>query len=380
MTQIEEPLFKVFMSSEAKIKVGEVLDSGYITQGKQVDLFEKELGEFLGNDLVLTVNSCTSGLTLAFHLLKEYCKFDTETDIVLTTPLTCTATNWPILHNGMKLRWVDVDPETCLMDLSDLESKLNEHTKIICIMHWGGYPYNFSMLKYILDQHERRYNFRPIIVQDAAHAFGTDGIGSPSSEGITVFSFQAIKLLTTGDGGAITFDKKLSNLYQRAKLLRWFGLDRTRRVKGADHRLEDDVQEAGWKYHMNDLNAAIGRANLKCIPKLLNQTRENAKAYDECLSKFDFNKVKPLQMESRGSSFWLYSIWVADKERFMEFMKNQGIQVSQVHDRNDKHSCVSQFKELLPNLDKLEKGLVCIPVGWWVNKEFIIERLITFFS
>ena len=375
---MEQSLFKVYMSPEAKTKVNDVLDSGYITQGKQVELFEQELQTFLGNDQVLTVNSCTSGLTLAFHLSKEVTNFDIEKDHVLTTPLTCTATNFPILHNQMKLRWVDIDPETCLMDMSDLESKLDEHTKIICIMHWGGYPYDFGRLKRILDQHERRYHFRPMVVQDAAHAFGTKGIGSANSEGITVFSFQAIKLLTTGDGGAITFNS--CSLYNRAKLLRWFGLDRSHRVKGADFRLEEDVKEAGWKYHMNDLNAVIGRANLPYIPELLTKVKTNVKVYNELIDTLDSNRIKRLQREERGSSYWLYSIWVAEKEQFIIFMKENGIQVSQVHHRNDTHTCLKEFRENLPQLDEFEKGLVCIPNGWWVKIEFIVEKLTEFFS
>lgn len=368
------------MSPTVKAKVNNVLDSGYITQGQQVELFEQELQTFLGNEHVLTVNSCTSGLTLALHLLKDYTNFDITKDLVLTTPLTCTATNFPILHNQMKLRWVDIDPETCLMDLSDLKSKLNEHTKIICIMHWGGYPYDFTLLKQILDEHERRVGFRPMVIQDAAHAFGAKDIGTSESEGITVFSFQAIKLLTTGDGGLMTFNSELSHLYKRAKLLRWFGLDRSHRVKGADFRLEEDVQEAGWKYHMNDLNAVIGRANLPYIPELITKAKTNATIYDKCIDTIPTHQIRRLQREERGSSHWLYSVWVANKERFITFMKENGIQVSQVHQRNDKHSCVREFKEVLPHLDEFEKGLVCIPNGWWVKTEVVVEKLKEFFS
>ena len=146
------PLFKVFMSDEASGSVSKVLSSGYITQGPEVEKFEEVLKKYFNNEKVVTTNSATSGLHLIFHMLKEYglgedkIKIDTSNDHVLTTPLTCTATNWPIILNAINLRWVDVNPENCNIDLDDLEKKLNKNTKAVLIVHWGGYPVDLDRL------------------------------------------------------------------------------------------------------------------------------------------------------------------------------------------------------------------------------------------
>ena len=166
------------MSEKASHTVSDVLSSGYVTQGPEVEKFEDVLKKFFDNDRVVTTNSATSALHLIFHMLKEYglgenkVKIDAPEDHVLTTPLTCTATNWPIISNNINLKWVDVNPENCNMDLSDLESKLNQNTKAVVVVHWGGYPVDLERLKEIQINFEKKYGFKFVIIEDCAHAFG----------------------------------------------------------------------------------------------------------------------------------------------------------------------------------------------------------------
>src|SRR6056300_1720812 len=141
------------MSEEASNTVSNVLSSGYITQGPEVEKFEEVLKKYFNNDKVVTTNSATSSLHLIFHMLKEYglteerIKIESPEDHVLTTPLTCTATNWPIILNKINLRWVDVDPSNCNMSLESLEKKLNKNTKAVVVVHWGGYPVDLKKLE-----------------------------------------------------------------------------------------------------------------------------------------------------------------------------------------------------------------------------------------
>ena len=125
-------LFKVFMSEDVLEPLNKVLMSGYVTQGKEVEKYETELKKFINNENLLTVNSGTSGLTLAMRLLKNKDEsFDwpgfNENDIVLTPSLTCFATTCSILANNVKIRWLDVDLNTANIDLKDLKSKLNHY-------------------------------------------------------------------------------------------------------------------------------------------------------------------------------------------------------------------------------------------------------------
>ncbi len=137
-------LFKVFMSEDVIKPLNKVLMSGYVTQGKQVDKYELELSNFLQTKYVLTLNSATAGLTLATRLLKNkdetfnWPGFNEETDYVLTPSLTCFATTAAILSNNVKIRWLDVDLNTANISLEDVKRKLNQYTKIIYLVHWGG--------------------------------------------------------------------------------------------------------------------------------------------------------------------------------------------------------------------------------------------------
>lgn len=383
MNQINPiPLFKVFMSDEAVNTVSNVLSSGYITQGPEVEKFEEVLKNFFNNDKVVTTNSATSGLHLIFHMLKEYglgeerIKIDSSEDHVLTTPLTCTATNWPILLNQIKLKWVDVNPENCNMDLNDLENKLNENTKAVLIVHWGGYPVDLLRLREIQDNFQKKYGFKFLIIEDAAHAFGTktkkEIIGNTGN--ITSFSFQAIKHLTSVDGGCVNFNYEED--VERAKLLRWYGIDREENRK--DFRCESDILNVGFKFHMNDVNAYIGRMNFEPVTKnLLKIHKNNGDFYNTNLKN-----VKDVELMSYSSEwdvpFWIYTIKVKNRDSFMEHMKSRNIIVSRVHERNDKHTATKSYQTDLPLLESFIDEMVCIPVGWWVGeseREHIVKSI-----
>ena len=379
-------LFKVFMSEDVLKPLNTVLSSGFITQGPKVEEFESALQNYIGNPYILTLNSATAGLTLALRLLKnkdesfDWDGFDDENDIVLTPALTCFATTASILANKVNIRWIDVDLETTNIDLSDLKNKLSERTKVIYLVHWGGNPVDLDSLKEIQEYSLKKFGFKPMIVEDCAHAFGAEYNGKKigNSENICVFSLQAIKHLTTGDGGFITLPNE--QLYNRCKLLRWYGIDRDKRnYKGKDLRLENDILEYGYKFHMNDINATIGLYNLPHMDRLLKKNRENAAYLDKHLK--DKNGIYLMKNNPKcNSAYWLYTIRVDNKQQFMEKMKEFNIMTSQVHNRNDINSCVKSYQEMLPNLDILENDMVCIPVGWWLTDkelEYIVQCTIS---
>jgi dTDP-4-amino-4,6-dideoxygalactose transaminase len=377
-------LFKVFMSEDVLEPINKVLMSGQLTQGPKVEEFETKLKEYINNPYIVTLNSATAGLTLATRLLKNEDKtndwpgFNEEIDVVLTPALTCFATTAAILANNVNIKWLDVDLDTANICLQDLKNKLNGKTKIIYLVHWGGNPVDLDKLDKICEEHKEQYGFKPMVVEDCAHSFGAeyDGKKIGSNKNICVFSLQAIKHLTTGDGGFITLPNE--ELYDRCKLLRWYGINRDKRnYKGKDLRLENDIVEYGYKFHMNDINATLGIYNLPHMDGLLDKNRRNAAIFDEKLK--GINNIQLLKNNSKcKSAYWLYTIRVLNgkKQEFMDKMKEANIMTSQVHNRNDINSCVKDFEEFLPNLDILEKELVCIPVGWWLEEKDI-EHIIS---
>jgi dTDP-4-amino-4,6-dideoxygalactose transaminase len=375
------PLFKVAMNEAAVDAVAQVLRSGYIGQGPKVEEFEARLRARLGHEHLVTVNSATSALHLALHLQRGVTAGDGQPqlrdgDEVLATPLTCTATNWPILANRLRPKWVDVDPRTSNLDLADLEAKLTPSTRAVVLVHWGGYPVDLARLAAILDAASERLGFRPVVVEDCAHAWGSTFAGAPLGNhgNLCAFSFQAIKHLTAGDGGLLTLPD--GELFRRAKLLRWYGIDREQPGR-ADFRCEEDITEYGFKFHMNDINAAIGLANLDVTDVVVGRHQDNARFYDTALTGADGVELLE-RAPDRTSAFWIYTLKVERRDDFMRMMQSAGISVSRVHERNDIHSTVAEFRAPLPQLDELVAKMVCIPVGWWVTdeqREYIVETI-----
>ena len=130
------PLFKVFMADSVGAAVTRVLYSGYIGEGEEVVAFERKLAGRFGTTRVMTVNSATSALHLACHM-----SVDGATDAeIITTPMTCIATNTSIVQNGARIVWADVDPLTGNIDPNEIQPLITDKTRAIMMVHWGGNP------------------------------------------------------------------------------------------------------------------------------------------------------------------------------------------------------------------------------------------------
>lgn len=365
-------LFKVFMSSEASKNVSKTLSSGMITQAGKVEEFENELKKWFSYPYILTLNSATSGLTLAVRMLDL-----NPDDEILVSSLSCFATIVPILANNHHIKWVDIDSKTCNISLEDLKTKITKKTKALVFVHWAGSPLDLDRLEKIQRYTKDKFGFRLKVIEDCAHSFGSEYneklIGTHGNT--CVFSLQAIKHLTTGDGGLIFLPDEKS--YERANLLRWYGISREKKKK-KDFRLENDISEWGYKFHMNDIAATIGLSNLPYMVENLKKVRENAEYYDTVFKNVN-GIILLQQLPITKSSYWIYTLKISGKIHFIKYMKEKNIMVSQVHNRCDKHSCVSNYSTKLPMLDILEKEIISIPVHWDIsvkNREYIAECII----
>jgi dTDP-4-amino-4,6-dideoxygalactose transaminase len=347
------PLFKVFMAADAGDAVKETLNSGFIGQGMKVASFEYALQLYFNSPWVLTTNSCTSALHLAYLFA--------EPGEALCPPLTCLATSAALKQAGHTVKWVDIETNGNI-NLVDLAVKLTKHTKLVVVVHFAGNPVDLNQLDSILDKHRDKYGYRPIVVEDCAHAIGSryDGhkIGTTFGH-ICCFSFQAVKTLTTGDGGCINLDSQIA--YDVTKRRRWFGLSRDCSI------FEQDVTELGYKYNMNDINATIGLSNIVHLDRLVEKQRGNYHFYRD--------KIPEISVAQCGEpNGWLYPVWVDDRVSFEKMMAEHGIQCGPAHCRNDIYSCHS--KADLPIMELAEKHLTCIPCGWWIednDRQYIVD-------
>jgi|TARA_B100002019_G_C21248703_1_gene589847 dTDP-4-amino-4,6-dideoxygalactose transaminase len=355
------PLFKVHNPPKIGEKLQEVWDSGFVTEGEWSDEFERQFGEYIGNPYVSLVNSCTSAL----HLSARLCDIQPG-DEVITTAMTCMATNEPFFNEGAKIVFADINPTTGNIDPNSIREKITDKTKAIVVVHWAGQPCDMNEICKIGKEHGIK------VVEDAAHALRAkyDGKLIGNHGDYVCFSFQGIKHLTTGDGGAITCKSKEEQ--ERIRKLRWFGLDRHFTAPAGQppaSRWEQDITESGYKYHMNNINARIGIEQMKYIDDVIDRHIDNALYYDEHISN---PKVEILKRDPKAEpSFWIYSILVdGDRQRFKDYLEENGIASDVVHVRNDQYSCFKDFKDdTLEGLRSFESRLLHIPVGFWVTDE-----------
>jgi len=321
-------------------EVNQTLQSGYLGQGPKVVEFEGLFSNYLHSPYVLALNSCTSALHLAFEVLKA----KVGVGEVLTSPLTCFATTQAILQAGFTPRWVDIYPSKLTVNIDDLMNKIGPNTKAICLVHFAGRYIDLP-------------NVNIPIVEDCAHSFGTKHVAS-NSNALSCFSFQAVKTLTTGDGGLL----KLNNEddYKFAKRLRWYGMDR-------DAPRDQDITTIGFKYHMNDVAASIGIANWNLAHEAVKIQQRNAALYHEAINHPDVY----IPSHCANSSNWLFPLLVERREDFILKLAEHRIAASPVHYRNDNNSCLKQYKERLDGMDFVEKRLVCIPNGYWIDNEAV---------
>jgi dTDP-4-amino-4,6-dideoxygalactose transaminase len=262
----------------------------------------------------------------------------------------------PVLATGARLVWADIDPWTGNIDPVDVSRKISARTKAVICVHWGGYPCDLHHLNAVIHAAPRHIS----LIEDACHATGAVYHGKPigSHSDFVCFSFQAIKHMTTVDGGLLVCKKKED--CERGRLLRWYGIDRQK--KGKDLRCEANIQEWGYKFHMNDVAATIGLAQLKHLDAIIAKHQTNAYEYNSRL-KCD----RLAYQKDRQSSYWLYTIRMKRRDEFVEAMKEAGIMASKVHVRNDIHTAFAESWTELPGLDEFYAEQVSIPVGWWVS-------------
>ena len=351
------PQFKVKMALDAKEIVAEVLDSGFIGQGSRVEEFENILWKELGSSVrPVTVNSCTSAIDLALDLIGVG-----PGDEVISTPQTCFASQVGAIHKGATIRWADIDPITGCMDSNSIERLITDKTKAIIAVNWAGRYCNFTSLK----------SFGIPVVEDAAHCWDVFNDNTCERGDYICYSFQAIKFLTTGDGGILIPPKDKE---EDARLLRWYGLDRT---KGQSFRCTQNIKEAGFKYQMNDIAAAIGIKNIPHAKESVLDHRKNSKIF---IDRIRNNDIVIPEWDENGS-YWIFSLHVINgrKNEFLEYMKNISITVSPVHYRNDEYDCTIKFREFdLPGVNQFSDTQVCIPNGWWLTEDeldYIVEKI-----
>jgi perosamine synthetase len=359
------PLFRPYISDKAIEKAVEVLKSKHPGQGALIDEFEEVFNKKFKSKYSVAVNSCTSALHLAYILAGVG-----KGDEVVGPLLTCSATWHPVLWQGAKPVFCDIQDDFTI-DPDDIERKITKKTKAIVVMHYGGTMCDMDRITQIARKHKLP------VIEDCAQALGAYYHGKKvkgyagTIGDYAAFSFQAIKYLTTVDGGMLTCKKKQD--YEKAKRIRWFGIDRDLKIKKGWEQFKSwerreityDVWEVGYKYHMNNFNAAIGLEHLKEWNRIDSHYKKLDKLYRE-----DLNNVVKFPEKKKGDTTWLETVLVDRRDDFAKKLKLAGVETNAVHIRSDVYTLFKKYaKGRFPNMDKYELQYLCLPIHMGITEE-----------
>jgi len=354
-------LFRPFMAPDAAQRVATVLSYDadgrlYCGEGARVKEFEARFADLCGIDArdVVTTNSGSSALALALHLA------GVAGGAVVSTPQTCTATSGAIVNAGARIVWADVDALTGNVTVDTVQRAITSETRAVLAVNWAG--------RHVSPDGDLlaicRERGIPLII-DAAH-----GPFSGFAD-YTCFSFGPIKHLSCGDGGAVVTTR---GDHERARLLRWHGLSRESK---ADFRCEQDITEVGHRWHLNDINAAIGLANIAHAGWVVEQARANAAWYCDWLADLPGVTLPPYDAQC---GYWLMGLLAEDRDGLAAYLKARDIASSRAHRRNDEHPAFRAVSTgwPLPGVDAFDGHQLNIPCGWWIGaqeREYIARTI-----
>ena len=287
------PVFRPYTTGKEIKYLKEVLDSGWWGLGPKTEEFEQKCANYIGTKYALGLNSATAALHLAFKCL------NIEDKEVITPSMTFVSSNHAILYCGGIPTFCDIEPDTLNIDDEKIEELITDNTEAIQVVHYGGRACDMDKIMTIA----KKYNL--FVVEDCAHAFGGEylprginNMNSTSVKDISIprgrgkklgsigdfgcFSFHAVKNLATADGGMIVTNSK--DWYERVKKLRWMGITKDTFNRNIGHySWFYDVVEPGFKYHMNDITAAIGLAQFEKLEWMNEQRKKWSDYYSENL-------------------------------------------------------------------------------------------------
>lgn len=350
------PITKPYLGEEEKQVVAEVIDTGWVSQGPKVAEFEEKFASYVGCKYAVATTSCTTALHSALSASGI-----APGDEVIVPSLSFIASANAVIYCGAMPVFVDVDPETCNIDVSKIEGAITEKTKAILPVHQMGLPADLDSIIEIAGKHQLT------VVEDAACAIGSGYKGKRigGHGNMACFSFHPRKIITTGEGGMITTDDR--NAADRLRRFRHHGMSVSdiERHK-ADRVIIETYPEIGYNYRMTDMQAAMGIEQLKRLPFILEKRRQIAGVYDKALSRVPHIRVP----EVPGYAYHNYqSYWIelldsspVDRNTLMSKLLEQGIAARRGIMAIHLEESYSKYKVSLPVTEKITRSTLLLPI------------------
>lgn len=357
-----------FIPEETLKEVAKTLQSKWINTGKK----EKELREKVrlkwNFPYCVAANSCTSALRSALAVLGVG-----PGDEVISTPFTFIATNTAILEQGAKVVFADINYDDLNINPKSIEEKITRRTKGIMVVHYGGNPVDLDEIRKI-----GKKQSLPVI-EDAAQALGSkykgDYIGAKGD--IVCFSFQVVKIITSGDGGLISTSNK--KYYEILKKIIWYGIDRDDKKKNLLDPLPESFRGdfLGFKYNMNDITATLALVGVNHFDEAEGKRRIIGERYRKELG--DCRGIKLMKYyNDRTPNYQIFPIHVEDRIHFTKYLRKFNIIVNINNRRNDIYPIFGGLKKELLMTEKADQDVVLLPLHTDLSDDqvsFIIQKV-----
>lgn len=344
-------LYKPYMPAELP-ELDTILHSGALAYGKWGKEFEEKLRTFVGVENLLTTNTYAMSIQIALTVLGLR-----PGDEVISSPMSCLASNQPLNTFGLNVKWADIDPKTGTLCPDSVRKQITPNTKLIFHNHFCGY------MGYVDELNAIGREFGIPVIDDCVEAFGSKYKGQVAGNlgtDVTIFSFQTVRLPNTIDGGAVVFkDKKL---YEAALLARDFGIRRNIfRDKNGEISPLCDISTPGFGGTMSDVNSYIGCLQMDSLLELLAKQKANAAKWNTEINFFKLNgriEIEP--------NYWVYGILSDNKVEDMLSFREQGFYASGVHLPNSYYSAFGEQGHH-PGVLEFNNKFIALPCGWWVE-------------
>lgn len=362
-----------FHTDECLESIRECLDKGWTGMGYKTVEFEDAWKRYTGHKYAYFLNSDTVGLHLAVRILKQKYGWN-DGDEIISTPITFVSTNHAILYENMKPIFADVDQYLCL-DPIDVEKKITSKTRAVMFVGYGGRVGQLDKIIEICKQHNLR------LILDAAHMSGTrvNGVcpGTWSGVDVTVYSFQAVKNLPTGDSGMICWaDEESAEITRR---MAWCGInkDTYSRFNKGTYSWKYDVDELGYKYNGNSIMAAIGLVQLKYLDEENQIRRHYCDMYTNGLKNNPNIAIIPAPYPNE-CAFHLYELAVSNRDDLLNKLSQHGINCGVHYRDNTEYQLYSYAQGMCPHAQKISQKLITLPLHIWLTDtdvELVINEI-----
>ncbi len=349
------PLFDCRLPSAALATLETPFQMGQLAAGPSVPELERTFEARFPGRHAVAVGDMTHALAMTLRLAKVRAG-----DEVLSLAFNCMSSNAAIAMVGAQVAWVDIDPTTASFDVEQARSLITTRTRAVVVYHVSGYPADLASLRRLCDEHGLP------LIEDANNAFAASvndqQVGMVGD--FTVFSLYANRQINAIDGGVVLCMRKEDA--EQARRLRRFGIDTTR-FRDSDGEIDPllDVSEIGMSSSLDNIRATLALSSMADVDNRVARSRRNVALLTEQTSDLAMVPIAPVA--GAQPVFWTWLVRFANRDTVMRELKAHGVQCSKLHYPNHHYSGFCASSEGLPGTDALQREMLAIPCGWWLN-------------